>query len=318
MMFEHILIPLDSSSLAECVLPHASALARAFDAQVTVLTVLESARQTGGESPLDPVAWHMRRAEAQRYLDSITARFQRAGIQATSLLREGDAAQQVGAVAVANQVRLIVLSSHGQGGLDGWPISSVAEKIVLRAHTAMLIVQAYQTAVESADAHYHRLLVPLDGSQRAECVLPAAILLAEAHEAELLLAHVVRPPELLHREPLSPEDAALVEQVVARNQHVAASYLEQLRTRLLLPAQTRLVTSDNVPGALAELVQREHADLLVMSAHGTSGVTAWPYGSITTTLIANATTPLLIIQDLASSELELSAAELAAREHGGH
>jgi hypothetical protein len=55
-----------------------------------------------------------------------------------------------------------------------------------------------------------------------------------------------------------------------------------------------------------------------MSAHGASGMTTWPYGSVTTTLIANASTPLLIVQDLADTDLETSAAEIAARERGGH
>jgi nucleotide-binding universal stress UspA family protein len=232
MVFDHMLVPLDSSGLAECVLPHAIALARAFSARVTALTVLEPAHHAGSGPLVDPVAWHVRRAEAQVYLDTVVARLQDAGVSAESALLEGDPAQQVSAFAATHQVRLIALSSHGQGGLDGWPISSVAEKIVLRAHTAMLIVQAYQPAAETVDARYRHLMIPLDGSQRAECVLPAAVLLAEAHQAELVLVHVIRPPELLHREPLSQEDRHLMDRVVARNEQVALRRWSVRSTRI--------------------------------------------------------------------------------------
>ena len=45
-MFDSILVPLDGSKLAECVLPHAAAFARCFDAEITLLRILEK-NQTG-------------------------------------------------------------------------------------------------------------------------------------------------------------------------------------------------------------------------------------------------------------------------------
>jgi nucleotide-binding universal stress UspA family protein len=62
-MVEHILIPLDGSPLAECVLPHGVALARALDARVTLLNVL-GRRAAGPTRSVDPLDWQIRRAEA--------------------------------------------------------------------------------------------------------------------------------------------------------------------------------------------------------------------------------------------------------------
>jgi nucleotide-binding universal stress UspA family protein len=68
-MFRQILVPLDGSLLAECVLPHTIAFARVFKAEVTLLRVLASP-QAG--TPVDAFDWQMDKAEAQAYLDSPT------------------------------------------------------------------------------------------------------------------------------------------------------------------------------------------------------------------------------------------------------
>jgi nucleotide-binding universal stress UspA family protein len=70
-----------------------------------------------------------------------------------------------------------------------------------------------------------------------------------------------------------------------------------------------------VPEILQELVQKEQVDLVVMSAHGSSGASKWPYGGLATNFIAYGTTPLLIIQDLRAGNLLPTAAELAAQAH---
>ncbi len=67
-----------------------------------------------------------------------------------------------------------------------------------------------------------------------------------------------------------------------------------------------------------ELVAQENIDLVVLSAHGHSGGTKWPYGGVALNFIAYGTTPLLIVQDLSQDERESTQAEMAAREYKGH
>jgi nucleotide-binding universal stress UspA family protein len=318
-MFSHILVPLDGSSLAECVLPHAVAMAQAFDARSTLVRVLERSTTTGRLKSVDPLEWQMVKAEVSAYLHNVTTRLQEIGIQAENALLEGQAAERVLQYVRNRDVELIILSSHGRSGLSGWNVSGVVQKIILRAYVPTMIVRAYRPSFrELTGLRYRRLLVPLDGSQRAECVLPLATMLAYQHESQIILAHVVKRPEMPRRAPPTSDDIKLAKRVTERNQLEAAKYLEQLKSRLGLNAQIHLLVSDRVAATLHELVESEEIDLVLLSAHGYSGVAKWPYGSVTVSFIAYGTTPLLILQDLPLEEVEPTLAEVAAREHKGH
>jgi len=161
---------------------------------------------------------------------------------------------------------------------------------------------------------YQHLLVPLDGSRRAEMVLPIATTLAQAHKGELLLVHVVTRPEMPRRMPLTEEDLQLANQLIERNHAEAAAYLEQLQSRLPANTRTALQVSDNVAATLQDTAEREQSDLMLMSAHGYSGEARWPHGSVTNRFIADGTTPLLIIQDLPPDSLDAPQVEYATRQ----
>lgn len=318
-MFEHLLVPLDGSPLAECVLPHTVALARALGSRISLLRVLEPPRVGERSASMDPLDWHMRVADTNAYLEEVKGRLQGIGLATESLLLEGQAAERVVDFARRQAVDLIVLSSHGQSGLSGWNISSVVQKIIMRAYVPTMIVRAYQyRPLDLSGIRYRRVLVPLDGSQRAECVLPLAATLAQFHEAELLLVHVAARPEMPRRVPATAQDAELADRIMGRNRAEAERYLGELRARLGAGVETRLLTAAGVAVALHDLVAQEQVDLVVLSAHGYSGGSRWPYGSITISFIAYGTGPLLIVQDLSPQEVEASLAERAAREVGGH
>jgi len=318
-MFEHILIPLDGSRLAESVLPHAVALAQAFGARVTLLQALERPLAAGPTRSIDPLGWHIRRAEAGAYLEGIVTRLRAVGLRAENTLLEGQAAEQIIKFAYSHDVELIILSSHGRSGLSGWNISSVVQKIILRAYIPMMIVRAYQPWTgDLGSLHYRRLLVLLDGSQRAECVLPLATTLARSHESQLLLAHLVCRPEMPRRVPLTDEETEMVNQITERNRLEATRYLEQFRSRLSGNVETRLLVCDDLTATLHSLVEQEDVDLVMLSAHGHSGRDRWAYGTTALSFIVYGTTPLLIVQDLPRDRVEKTQAEMAARESRGH
>ena len=318
-MFDHILVPLDGSPLAEGVLPHVVAIARAFDAQVTLLRVVERPRAGSQTRLVDPLDWHMSKAEAGTYLKELTIPLQEAGLQTESVLLEGKAAERVIEFAHSHDVSLIILNSHGRSGLSGWNVSSVVQKIILRTHLSTMIVRAYQPVTRDlTDLRYQRVLVPLDCSRRADCVLPLATALTRFHESQLLLAHVVHRPEMVRRTPPTQQDIELADRLTERNRLEAAKYLEQVRSWQSRNVQTQVLVSDNAAAALHELAERENVDLVVLSAHGYSGGTKWPYGSMTLSFIAYGTTPLLVVQDLSPDELESTQAEVAVGEHKGH
>ncbi len=323
-MFDPILVPLDGSQLAEGVLPHAIAIARAFDAEITLLRMLEE-NQAGASAQLfDLLNWEINKTKAALYLETIRARLQTSGLRSRTTVLEGLVAEEITEYAQNQGMKLIVLSSHGRHGLTQRGISSNTHKIILSAQISLLIVRAHQQytqAGESPDAPIcQRILVPLDGSQRAENVLPVITQLAHFHHSQIHLVQVVQTPEMARQMPPVREDIDLLNQVVAQNQEEAGRYLEQLKSRSYLEGiavQTHLITSDNAAVALHQLGEDEHIDMVTLSAHGYSGNHQWPYGSMVNNFIMYGKVHLLIVQDLPAKQdptlLELSSRERVER-----
>ena len=316
-MFNNILVPLDRSALAECVLPHAVAIARAFQSQITLLSVLEGTIGSEHMHGVDPLEWRIRRAETESYLHGLVDRLHETDLPVNKQVLEGEAAEQTIDFAHKNGVDLIILSSHGQSGLTGWNVGSVVQKIVMRARTSVMIVRAYhRKSADLADLRYKRLLVPMDGSLRAEWVWPLAIKLALSEKAEILLAHVVKPPEMPRRLPPTAEDTELADRVVKRNQEEARRYVDELQSWMPSSIRGFVLVSDHVPATLHQLADEEGVDMVVMSAHGYSGETRFLYGGVVLSFIIYGSTPVLIGQDVPRDKLRPSPAEIWAADHG--
>lgn len=319
MMIDHILVPLDGSSLAERVLPHLLAIARPFESRVTLLRVMSREHSEGIGRRIDPLDWQMREAEARAYLNRMAKNLNETDVDVDHALLEGEPATRILEYAQNENVDLIILSSHGVSGLTSWNISSVVHKTVNRVHKPTMIVRAHQTLPDDVtEVEYNRLMVPLDGSHRAECVLPMASRLAQYHDAELILAHVVRKPEVPRRGPPSQEDLGLAQKLVERNREEAEQYLRQIKRRFSGKLKTHLFVEEDVADALHNLVDQEKPDLVLMSAHGYSGSMQRPYGGLALNFIAYGATPLLIVQDLQDEHESLpSAFEGASQERQG-
>jgi nucleotide-binding universal stress UspA family protein len=197
----------------------------------------------------------------------------------------------------------------------------VAQKIILSAPTSVLIVRAHQPAFsELKEQPYRQILVPLDGSRRAENALPLITLLARFHKSRTHILHVVKTPEMARHMPPAPEDIDLSNRVVARNREEAIRYLEQVKSRSHLDGvdvQTHLITSDNAAVVLHGLVEQEHIDMVALNAHGYSGRNQWPYGSMVINFILYGKVPLLIVQDLPAKK-EPNLVDTETRERAEH
>jgi nucleotide-binding universal stress UspA family protein len=290
-----------------------------LDAQVTLLRAVNRGSLRVKSRAVDPLSWHMRKSEAEAYLSDVAERLQEADLDTQQVVAEGSAAGRIINYTREQDVDLIVISSHGQSGLSPWNINSVVQKVILRAYTPTLIVRAYRPVTEeTTDLSYDRLMVPLDGSNRAECVLPWATNLAGFHHCKLLLTHVVSKPEVPRRAPPTMEESQLVERLTALNREKGERYLEELESRLLSEVETRLLVSESPAATLHAVVEEEDADMVLLAAHGYSGGARWPYGSIALNFIAYGTKPLLIMQDIPAEEAEVTPAEKAASEYKGH
>jgi nucleotide-binding universal stress UspA family protein len=146
-MYQKILVPLDGSALAECVLPHVEVLARGCQAKsVVYIRVVESFHQPTGDYVMDPdqvkkiESEHMRAVEA--YLKKISAKVGLAGINVKTEALFGTPAETLAEYASKNQVDLIVIATHGRSGVSKWVWGSVADRILRSACVPILMVRA--------------------------------------------------------------------------------------------------------------------------------------------------------------------------------
>jgi nucleotide-binding universal stress UspA family protein len=315
-MFGKIFVPVDGSPMAENYLPHLVSIARAFEAEVLLLYVPEPSTETPGDS----WDWQIRQAEARAYLKELSSRLQEAGLQAQTNVLAGKFPDNL-INHTSNQTTdlIMISSSYGLGGEKDFGLSSVVMNLVQRARTSVMIVRAnLPPAGELADLRYRRILVPLDGSQRGEYGLSAAARLAHIHQAELLLAHVIKPPDMPRRTPLNKQDSLLMDQVVESNRAEAFEYLNRLKGSMGSGVETCLFVSDHVADSLHRLIEQENIDLIILNAHGLSGDPQWPYGSIASNFLANAAIPLLVVQDIAQDQYTQTEVKYFMREPAGY
>jgi len=261
--------------------------------------VLEVA--TGMRHHIDAIEWEMARAESHAYLTSITTRLQAEEVDTQVELVQGRAAEQITLFAKRQSVDLIVLAAHGHGA-HAWTLGGTAQKIVAGAPTSMLIVPADERSEAAPPpVQLRRMMLPLDCSQRAECILPAATALARTHDAELILAHVVPEPEMPRRMGPSQEDLELARRLVERNRQAAQGYLRDVQSRLACVSdrvQVRLSVAPRRAQALHDLAQREGIDLVILSAHGSTGDAHQRYGAVAAEFLQAGYGPVIILQDL--------------------
>lgn len=304
-MIRRILVPLDGSELAESVHPFVRALDGAFSPSVLLLRVVERGSET--RNGLGSVDWRLERAEAEAYLELQARKLREAGVEdVVWRIETGDGAAEIVAVAQERHVDLIVLSTHGEGGVTAFPVSGTAQKVVLSAPSSLLLARP---AVEPREwwgetperGGLERIVMAMDGSSRGDWALCLAASLARTAGSELILLTVLAPPESLpgaRRRTGVFEDAV---QVLGRaNRATAESHLRRMARELAafdLEIRTRIATGESVAQTVDRACTEEAASLLVLAAHRGVEGNEWAFGSVTNSLLFHGTTPLLVFQD---------------------
>jgi nucleotide-binding universal stress UspA family protein len=144
---------------------------------------------------------------------------------------------------------------------------------------------------------YRRILVPLDGSKLAECVLPHAEALANLSKATVELVQVVEPVELPTRGglALSVDD---LKQIESHSKNGAVSYLGAITERLKkagIKARSK-VLSGKTADSLIDHIHEGNFDLIIMATHGRSGISRWIWGSVADKILHSSSIPVLIVR----------------------
>jgi nucleotide-binding universal stress UspA family protein len=149
-MYKKIMVPLDGSSLAECVLPHVEALAKAEGVERVILVrvaepfSLTPVRGEQGwfseeeENKIDSRS----RAVAQEYLDQLASQLNYGQVSIQKEVLFGKTAPSLAEYANKNKVDLVVIATHGRSGVSRWVMGSVADRLLRSLHTPVLMVRA--------------------------------------------------------------------------------------------------------------------------------------------------------------------------------
>lgn len=145
---------------------------------------------------------------------------------------------------------------------------------------------------------YQRILVPLDGSELAECVFPHLEAIAKGCRAgKAILVRVVEPARLpyLGEYPVRAEE---LEQIDAENRAEATNYLSQAAGRLKLgksEVQTEVLYG-KAAESLVDYAAKNEVDLIIMTTHGRSGISRWVWGSVAGRVLRSARAPVLVVR----------------------
>lgn len=149
-MYKKILLPLDGSELAEAAIPHAKNLALAFDAEVTLISVIEPITmytQPGMIGPVMdvPIDIEDEIRAANKYLDEVKSKLVAENIRIEAVTLTGYPAVQICDYAEENGIDIIVMSTHGRSGIQRWVYGSVADRILRAAKTPILLVRVTES-----------------------------------------------------------------------------------------------------------------------------------------------------------------------------
>ena len=308
-MYKKMLVPLDGSELAEVVFVYAKELAGRLDIEVILLYVSRSARQDFAP---------MQQAYIERAAETVKRQAQevqqRTGIQAGGKpvavhgeTAGGYPADEILRYTDENNVDLILMATHGRSGVKRWTMGNVAGKILRASKVPVLLIRAGVPDETPYDQWPSRtILVPLDGSEMAESVLPHVLTLAKQRGSELMdvvLLRVCEPPTMPTYD--APEFSGVplnwgkyMDEEVARSKQTAREYLAGIEKQF---KDSKInVRSEVLVGKagdeIVDYVNKTPFSIIVMVTHGRSGLSRLIYGSVTANLIVGSSSPILLIK----------------------
>jgi nucleotide-binding universal stress UspA family protein len=262
-MSKHILVPLDGSSFGEAALRPALAIARRTRARVTLVSVQDLRAASATE-----LRYEARAAYLERIRRECGPMEGSVGVTVGC----GHPADQILALAESSGADLIVMSTHGRGGVSRLWLGSVADQCLRHAHVPLLLTRPQPSGQLSGDRAFlpNRVVVPLDGTDGAERALGEATRLAVTFRVPIALVRVIDCERGADR-PRPDAAAALA---------AARAYLNAVSTRLRgrgVPV-TAVAIPDRHPAST--IIAEAAADMIVMATHARTGLERALLGSV--------------------------------------
>ena len=305
-MHKKVLVPLDGSEIAEILFAYAKELVGRLDMDVVLLHVC-----TPEEYELHPMhrmyiehAADLIRQHCLTVREDAPKGHKNNRIDVSGILAVGHPAEEILRCADDNNVDLIIMATHGHSAIKRWSMGSVAAKVLRASRVPVWLIRA-GIPYEVIHDRYSRttVLVPLDGSELAEVVFPQLAVLAEhrgTERVDLVLLRVCEPIIIPpgYEVDVSEDWASYVEQHLNKAKEEAEKYLADIADGFEAIGM-RVKTEVKVGQPAAEIIAYAEAhplNLVVMSTHGWSGHSWWPWGSVTGKVLENISSPLLLVR----------------------
>jgi nucleotide-binding universal stress UspA family protein len=301
-MYRNLLVPLDGSPFSEQALPFACSIAQRSGASLHLAHVhaLNDPIFIEGMPVIDADLHTLGREHERAYLAQVRDRLSSAEKLSIICANPDNAGSIAGTLAdyvVANQIDLVVMTTHGRGGLARAWLGSVADALVRCSLAPLLLLRPGKREPDvEQTAQFRRILIPLDGSALSEQILEPAVELGGMAQAEYTLLRVAEPFVLTSYAPLaqvSRLDEHLTQEGVAEARH----YVERVAADLRTAGQTvyiRAVLAEQPAVAILDEARREEADLIAMTTHGRSGLTRLLLGSVADKVLRGSALPVLV------------------------
>jgi nucleotide-binding universal stress UspA family protein len=147
---------------------------------------------------------------------------------------------------------------------------------------------------------YKKILVPLDGSERAEKILPHVEGIALQNKSVVILIHVVIIPQIVDPTAEISKSGFFTSlgHRLESDKKKAEDYLSKMKARL---QEKKIETQAHVvlglpPDAISQMAEQENVDLVAMASHGRSGASQFFYGSVAVAVMNRVDRPLLMVR----------------------
>jgi nucleotide-binding universal stress UspA family protein len=297
--FRSILVPLDGSPFAEQAVPLASRIAQRSGSKLRLAFVhkLPAAPVDCAAAKLFTSIEEVTRKAERAYLRGIQAKLREGGIRLSSAVTlTGDPGPALAQYAGEMAIDLVVMATHGRGGIRRAWLGSVADHLIRHLQVPMLLVRPTKGVEPQGWPAAGRILVPLDGSPFAEQALEMGATLARTLDTEVTLLQVV-PPVLPLPDPALPGPSAYDEELTelcrAQVQDYLDDVVERLRARGLRATGVAAVGWNTVESIL-DVARPEQIALVVLATHGRGGLRRLALGSVADQLVRGADVPVLV------------------------
>jgi nucleotide-binding universal stress UspA family protein len=311
-MYRVLMVPTDGSELSRYAIPWALALARPAAAAIHLVQVTVPAEAVVAPSglALDPGLLPQLRAGQEDALAGLAERLSiGTGVSFTPALVEGDAPSALLDYARDHRVDLVVMSTHGRGGVSRALLGSVSDAMIRKARVPVLLTRPDNYAPEEREeAAASDILVPLAGTPASEEIIPHVTKLATALGSSCTLFHVAVP---LRLQGAVPTDALVDDRDVTLDAEKARAYLAPFAARLIaegIPATVAVHRGTNPAAEILDYCTSHPVSMIAMVTAGRHGLDRAVAGSVESTLLHRTRLPMLVVRATESSRIATSAA----------